>query len=94
MSLKYSRYGRRRVMSKRAEHFSLDHSQIFFLGKNLYKNLIKPSEFKFILTYLIDPDDLNPDDLDLALESEEVGCVKCGITEEDVSCIHQDYQTA
>ncbi len=31
---------------------------------------------------------------DLALESEEVGCVKCGITEEGVSCIHQDYQTA
>jgi hypothetical protein len=57
MSLKYSRFGRRRMMSKRAEAFILDHSQLFFLGRNLWKNFLKPSEFKFIMMYFVDPDD-------------------------------------
>lgn len=57
MPLKYSKFGRLRVMSKRAEHFIFDHSQIFFLGRNTLKNFRKPSEFKFILMNLVDPDD-------------------------------------
>jgi hypothetical protein len=80
-------------MAADAELCNIDINHEYSVEDNISKFTVKRlKEDLYEVCYVTFETETN--DLELALESEEVGCVKCGITEEGVSCIHQDYQTA
>ena len=57
MAFKISRYGRKRVMSERANLATCDHNLFFFEKRRDYHRLFFQSVFGFLNLHLIDPAD-------------------------------------